>query len=48
MDARGIGGLILALIALFYTVQLGLQINRMKKKIAEIEELERKTLERKA
>jgi Na+-translocating ferredoxin:NAD+ oxidoreductase RnfG subunit len=45
MDTLGAGGLILALISIVYAIQLGLQINKMKKKIAELEEMERKALE---
>jgi hypothetical protein len=44
MDNLGAGGVVLALIAIVYAIQLGFQINRMKRKIAELEELERRNL----
>ena len=41
------GGFVLALFALIYAVQLGLQLRKLKEKIAEIERIENELLKKK-
>jgi uncharacterized protein YoxC len=47
MDMLNTGGLILALVALVYAIQLGLQLKKLKQKISELERIENELLKKK-
>jgi uncharacterized protein YoxC len=47
MDMLNTGGLILALVALVYAIQLGLQLKKLKEKISELERIENELLKKK-